>query len=577
MPHFHNQGRGFSTLGFNRLRPELFRETVLERGGDKRYPRLLEKFDQALLTEMGIMPLGQLGEKKLVPMTEFRTIRRERIKRDRMYFNSNPPTAVLDLEDPDREMTRYIHTSGREIITKGSKFLFGKGRFNGVESFIFEKSSAQWEKQWRETWEKNCIDTVLPRSARAALYSGDSFLKVISKATIEMELVVPEGLKPEDLAVKEKRMAEVSFEWLDSENIHAITEKDRPKNVLVWIHQFQRTDGSFFREEIFEDMTLVYGGVKKIDPTSEVKGAQASFRIQGSGIREATIENEAEFIEFMLVNRIEYPEFDDFPLIQFINDPDDDLYGTSVYHGLYGKMDMLNAIFTRSLHALENQATPLLWVSGAQETTGHDVHAADAVWYYPDKDTKLNVLQWQGTPEAVFSFLDRIERQIFRAAGVPRSADLKSFTNVSAEALAIINGDVVDTTNERRLYYEKAFKRMIRLVRKAFGQTKAFEESVVIKWGPIFPESPDKMTEHLLALLRENVIARDYVIKANPFIPSFQKEELMAKARELEEFDARLREENVAAQAKKGVEELTKKPTRRGEGANNKPKNGEKE
>jgi len=568
MSHLFNNG-----FNFTREHQSVHAEVRLERRGDVRYPRIIEKIGLENLGVLGV-EIIPLGKTKLISMAEFHTIRRTRIKRDKLYFDNNPPTAVLDMEDPDREMTRYIVPIPREVVTKGSKFLFGKGRFNGSESFVFDsaKSNAKFQKGWDQAYADNCLDALLPRIARTALATGDAYLKFISKTTVQTSIVVPEENDLENLNVDEDRTTEINFEWMDSEHMHAITERDKPKNVVSWIHQFQRSDGTFFREEIFKDVTYVYEGIKKIDPNNkETVNQKASLNITGSGLRVAEMDVQGELVEFLLIDIIEYPDFEEFPLIQFLNDPDSDLYGTSVYHGILGKFDMLNAIFTRSLHALENQATPLLWVSGAPDNTGHDVHTSDAVWYFPNENTKLQVLQWEGTPQPVFDFIDRIEKQIFRLVGVPRSSDMQAFTNVSAEALNIINTDIIDTTNERRVYFEKSFKQMVRLVRKALGQKKAVEDSMTIKWGPIFPEAPDKFNEHLLALLREKVIRSSYVIKSDPLIPSFEKEELMQIAEEMQVKEESLKEEAIAAQAKKVTSGASGNLPTRGKGQKTKP------
>lgn len=533
---------------------ELEHGVQAERAGDGKYPRELEKCSMEYLSEIGVVPITTLGQSKLVSLGEFFTIRRERIKRYRSYYELNPPMAVLDQEDPFQEMTRYVAPVPREIVSKGAKFLFGKGRFEGVDAFVFEKDSKAFQETWRKFWNDNKMSTLLFRLAKTALWSGDAYLRFAATSLHEVTIMVPEKEDQDpDVSVK-KKDTEIVVTILESEHMHAVTAKDNPQHVIVWVYQFMREDGTFYREEIYRDMTLVYEGVKfKLQDKDKVqKAKRKKINIEGSGIQEIEIETPAEFVQFTLVKIIPYEEFDEFPLVQFVNDPDNDLYGTSIYHGLEGKFDALNGIFTRSLHALDNQATPVLIMKGVKETTGQDVKTADAIWYLENEKADVDVLQWDGTPEPVFKFIDRIEKHIYRLAGVPRASDLENFTNVSGEALQIINTDIIDTTYERRIYYEEGFKQMVKLVRKAVGNKKPIEESMSIKWGPVFPENPDKKMQTLQTMFRDGILPAAYVIEASPMIPYFDKAELMEIAEEREEENMELKRQAITAQIQGG-------------------------
>ena len=547
----HRHISGINSLGqLAVLDPETIIQARIQRGGDTLFPRSLEKFELKHIAAMGILPVIELGGQKLVPMAEFDTDRRRRINTNRDYYNGEPPTHNLNKEDPNKDMMRIFPPLPKEIVDTGAKFLFSGDRFHGVDSFVFEKTSAKFRKTWELFWRENRMDELIKRVSRTALWSGDCFLKFHSEIETNISIIVPKD-EAQELKEDLNRKINISVAFADPVHFHAVAEPDNIRNIVAWVQQFQRADKTFFREEIFKDMTFTYEGVKKeiITETSE----KNLVGIRGSGLKAPKIEVQTEFIEFTLVGITEYKDFNDFPLICFKNDPDNEHYGRSQYHTLFGKFDALNDIFTRTFHALQNQATPLLYGTGIKDaSTEQDVHASDSMWCFPDKDAKLAVLQWEGTPKAVFDYVKEIKDMIYRSAGVPKSQDMQAFTNISGEALSAINSDVVDTTEDRRGNYEESFRDLVRLVRKVTGAPKEVEKTMTIRWGPVFPEDKNTFNEAMLSLFREKVIRGKEVIRLNRLIPDHMKEDLMKVAEEMEVERERLKEEAILAQSQGG-------------------------
>jgi hypothetical protein len=87
----------------------------------------------------------------------------------------------------------------------------------------------------------------------------------------------------------------------------------------------------------------------------------------------------------------------------------------SIYDGHYGQFDRLNEIYTQTGYAVKMHADPLLWISGA-DSADQNVKAADAVWSFTDPNASLNILQWEGTPDSTFKFIELLESKIYADA-----------------------------------------------------------------------------------------------------------------------------------------------------------------
>lgn len=513
--------------------------------GDSLFPKIYEVQSQAYLHTQGLEIPVAIGLKKLVSYKEFLNDFRIKTELYRLYYLNSPPLSSIAYEDPNNEMLRIYVPLAREVVNKGAKFLFGKGRFFGSASFVFEKGNQTFQKEFDKFWKDNKMDVLLKRVARTNLWSGRCFLKMFGVTDIESSLVLPDGENKEAQVKEKAKNANIQVLYTDPEHWRCVSFKDNPKQLAAWIYEFRRQDGTFYREEIYRDMTFIYEGVltRTVRETEKVPIA-----IAGSGFREIVVTDSNEKIEYTLVAIINYPELDDFPVVPFFNESDFDNDGTSVYQGLTGKFDALNDLFTRTFFALQHQATPLLWMSGVKQGTDADVHTPDAIWVLEDKDAELHVLQWEGTPDAVFKFYEEMKDLIYKSVGVPKSSDLKAFTNISGEALNSINTDIVDTTNDRRLDYEDSFRTLVRLLRKMLKQAKPIEEDMEIIWGAVFPESKDKIGETVVTLARERLIHRSTAILLHPHIPEHMKEQLMKEAKELEDTDQALKEKAIEAQ-----------------------------
>lgn len=543
---------GFPSSNFpNTTATEVVQE---QREGDLRFPKCYDVCGEEYMQSTGLSVL-QVGESKYIDMSEVKSAKKEAIALYRQYYLNCPPIPSIDFEDPQREMHRIQVPLAREVVSKGAKFLFGKERFYGVKSFVFAKGNERFQTEFEKFWRDNSMDVQLKRVARTNLWASRCFLKFTAMLTKEYSIIVNGGSEqdPSNVLTKEKiKTSDIQALYTDPEHWHCVTVQGNPRKVIAWVYQFKKDRDTYHREEIYEDVTYVYTGnvVKKNSDESY----NNQIRITGSGLADATLSQTHEQIKYTLTAIVPYPELDAFPVVPFFNESDYDNDGTSVYQGMLGKFDGLNDLFTRTFYALQNQATPLLWMSGVKQGTGDDVHASDAIWVLEDKDAKLNVMQWQGTPDALFKFYEELKDLIYKSVGVPKSSDLKAFTNISGDALNAINTDIVDTTNDRRLDYEDSFRIMVRLIRKILKQSKPIEDTMTIIWGPVFAESKKDLGETMVTLAREKLVKRSRAIELHPLIPDHLKEALMQDADELEKHDEEIRQQAIDAQSARMVQ-----------------------
>lgn len=526
-----------------------FEDVYQERQGDVRFPSDLAKLDAQTLFNLGL-EIPALGQAKLVSCQEFKTFRRQEIALNRRYFNNEPPGKQLDYIDPLTEMPRVYLGIAREAILKGARFLIGKGRFEGSKSFVFPNAPKKFKAQFDRTWTENKITSMLKRTARTNLWSGNDFWKARIEKVVEQSAQIDE----ENTIVYTDKVREVNvhFTHCDPEHFHAIMDPNDYSRVLAWVYQYEKLDGTFYREEIFRDVTYVYTGILKKNVEKEDPSSVPKINIPGSGFVKAEVSMKTDSIIFTLIGVNEYPDFGMFPLVIFSNNPETYAYGCSELKGLHGKFDTINMLVTDSVFSLQQQASPLLWTKGTKVNPNNNVHSADSVWQFPEETAELKVLSWEGTPEAVFKMIDLLSTQVYRTIGVPKSSELGAFTNVSGDALNIINTDIVDATNDRRLDLEFGFHQMVEIIRKSMGLADEIEDDMLVLWGPVFPESVQDKNSRLVTLAREGIIRKRRVVELDETIPNHMKQELMQEAETMQTKDESLKEQAITAQIKGG-------------------------
>jgi len=520
------------------------------RSGDLRYPRAHAELDSQMLGKLGLEPLANVGDSKVVSMAEFFTYRRTMIAENRRYFKNEPPTINLDYEDPLRDMIRIVFGIAREVILKGARFLVGKGRFEGINSLNFDTAPQTFKDGFNKMWGENNLTQKLKATSRTYLWAGDDFWKAQVDKTVRVSIDEIPAQANVELPLKEEILeTDIKFTRADPEHFHAVIDPRDRSNILAWVYQFETPDKKFYREEIFRDSTLIYEGVKKKDQRVTSSTQDILSKIQGSGFAKANLKAITDSIIYTLVRKIDYPELEMFPLIVWRNNTEDEVYGTSEYFGLHGKFDALNGLVTRTLYAVDQMADPLMILTGSNINPTNQVKGADSIWAFPEKDAKLSVLQWEGSPDTVFKMIDLISTLIYRTVGVPKSSEMKAFTNVSGDALNIINTDIVDATNDRRLDLEDGLRQIVKFCRKALGQKKAMEDIMTVIWGPVFPESPKDKNSRLTALSRDKIIRKYRVVQLDPTIPPHLKEEMVQEAKDIEDKEEELKEQAILAQS----------------------------
>lgn len=499
------------------------------RRGDTRYGYEWAVSNAQILSQP--MENLSIGDKKTIPADEIFTDRFYKSVEAKMYFNNTPPTPEMDLEDPHQDMTRIFNPIPKHIVKKGALFLMGQQKFKGLDSFKFSEGTEELKAEWERVWTENDFDSKVVPLAQCYLRDGDVFYKVVSEA-IGNE-VVSEELVNDKKQRKVREIADIKFIKTDPGNWSAIVSQEKANMVIAWVYQFRKGDGTFVREEYFRDRTLVYEGQMKEAESKSNRLTKAAQHVLNSLVKNT---DNIDKIEFEL-KEIQEHNLGTFPIVRFKNNEQGTFWGMSVYDGHYGQFDRLNEVYTQTGYAVKMHADPLLWISGA-DNADQNVKAADAVWSFTSPEASLNILQWEGTPDSTFKFIELLESKIYADAFIPRTSEIEklfgSDNRLSGTALRELKSDIIDATMCRRLDIEQGFKEMLELVAIISGVKIAKDATVDVVWGPVFESGSTEKRDALLQYHKNRVISRETLIELSDDFPPEMKKQLIEKLDEVD-------------------------------------------
>jgi len=419
------------------------------------------------------------------------------------YYDNSPPFVNLDAEDPEKTKMRIAVNYPRLIVNKGANALFGKDKFKGADSIIFEEEG-NFQVEFARIWDDNKMDTQTLVGARQSIRSGDVFYKVWF-----------------DPAINKHRNIRIGR--INSENIEPIVTDGDMEDYEGYIIQFQTGDKTYYREEIDKQFTYVYDGIVK----------QVKQRMNNNTRME---------IEWTLRQIIEHG-LGILPIVQVRNQQEDgEVFGRSVLQGVETLFDTLNEILTNVVYAISQQADPLMWIKGAKKG---DVlfKDADSIWYFENPEAALQVLQWEGTPEIVTKIWERTVDAIYEITQTPLiSRNTGTLTGVAGVTLLMFLQDFKDLTGERRSNWESGFEDLVKIIgtilrakhKDLAGLTDEEFRIKRIEWGEIIPQEALSRIDVVLKLFNARFLTRILAIEMIPEIVTDNVEELV---KEIEEED----------------------------------------
>ena len=425
-----------------------------------------------------------------IPLSDLKSERKDLIDLYNSYYDNVPPFPRLDEQDPDRIKPRVSLGLPKLFINRRASSLFGKDKFAGFGAFKFSNSG---EKEiLQQIWLANKMDTKLIVTAKQALRLGDAFIKLTFSPSSRKK-VIYQRINTEDI-----------FPILDFQNI---------EEPLGYVIQFLTPDGTWYREEISTTATRVFRGAE---------------RKKGGLFASNEYEVHFELVETYIHN------LGFLPIVHIRNNEQDgEFWSQSLLQGLPPILDNLNEIISNVCYAIGEQADPLLWLKGVKK--GDNLYKdADAVWYFESPDAALNVLQWSGTPESVFSAFDRLINNAYECAQLPIIlARDEKISNVSGAALKILLQDMVDAVSEARSLWEESFRELFAKtlymvenlsIRPSIDQTEIdsqigeeevlpFVPDFTIAWGDILPKDEQIFNNDLYTGLDAKIYSRKEVLR----------------------------------------------------------------
>jgi hypothetical protein len=390
------------------------------------------------------------GELIRVRLDEINNERARKIALHRKYLAGEPPFPRLDVQDPNGDKPRYVVGYPRMILNRYVDALFGAEQFDGFAAFSFSDqrlAGSLFEKVWRD----NTMDVLLDELAEDSILCGEGFLDVVyNSEELGEDRIALRPYRPELVTVVENALGEVTC------------------YVIMW---WDETEQCYWRKEIRKNAVYVYKGELKREEVGKrglifkepVYNETVLFSLQ----RDLSVVHNLGFFTVVRVR-----------------------HKTPLFDGAISKFDALNEVFTNLMYAISQQADPLLYVKGISRMD--EVYRdADAVWYFTNPQASVDVLQWEGTPQAVFETVKHVTAQLFRLVGIPVESVLetKDVIDKPYRSLRLLYSDFLARVGRYRRDYEIFFNELWRTV-AAVAENKALVEREMGGMEPREQEEP---------------------------------------------------------------------------------------
>lgn len=439
------------------------------------------------------------------------TEKARRITLYRRYVSGNPPFPRLDVQDPNRDKPRFVVGYPRMIVERYVDALFGREQFGGFDAFSF--SDEGFSELFSRVWEENSMDVLLDELAQDSILCGEGYVDVVYNS---------EELGGDRIALRR----------YSPELVEVVTNAvgDVLQYVLTW---FDAEQACWWRKLIYPHAVYTYRGEER----QEEIGRKGIFR---EPVYKTTVAFTLQH-DLSVEHNLGF-----FTMVRVV-------HGTPLFEGALPKLDALNELFTNIMYAISQQADPLLYVKGISRMD--EVYKdADAVWYFTNPQASIDVLQWQGTPPAIFEAVKHITAQLFRVVGIPIETVLetKDIIDKPYRSLRLLYNDFLARVSRCRRDYEIFFNdlwRTVAMLAAAKGLLKetptlpASELACSVSWGDVIEEDMASWREFVVEkLYGKGLISKARAIRMMGFD---DEEELLNELEELERSQQAARDEEL--------------------------------
>lgn len=439
------------------------------------------------------------------------TEKARRITLYRRYVAGNPPFPRLDIQDPNKDKPRFVVGYPRMILDRYVEALFGYEQFGGFSAFSF--SEAGFEEILSRIWQDNSMDILLDEMAHDSLLCGEGYLDVVyNSEELGGERIALRRYSPELVEAATNAVGDVLY------------------YVVTW---FDAEQGCWWRKLVYPDAVYTYRG----EEGQEEVGRKGLFRepvykrtVTFTLQRDLSVQHNLGFFTMVRV-----------------------VHGAPVLEGALPKLDALNELFTNIMYAISQQADPLLYVKGISRMD--EVYKdADAVWYFTNPQASIDVLQWEGTPPAIFDAIKHITAQLFRVVGIPIETVLETRDIIDKpyRSLRLLYNDFLARIGRYRRDYEIFFNDLWRtaaMLAEAKGLVKepaaapASALKCTVSWGDVIEEDMSSWRDFVVEkLYGKGLITKARAIKMMGFD---DEEELLRELEELERSQRAAQEEEL--------------------------------